>query len=85
MTVTDADGATGTDAVEITVTNSAPVARAAAAPGSGPAPLQVRFTSEATDTEAGPLTYAWDFGDGGTRRRGTPRTPTPRPGPTRPR
>jgi PKD repeat protein len=66
VTATDGDGASATDEIEITVTNSAPVAQAAAAPGSGAAPLTVRFTSDATDTEAGPLSYAWDFGDGGT-------------------
>ena len=66
VTVTDADGGSATDEVEITVTNSPPEARAAAAPGSGAAPLTVRFTSDATDTEPGLLTYAWDFGDGGT-------------------
>jgi PKD repeat protein len=64
VTVTDADGATGTDEVEITVTNSAPAVRVGAAPTSGTAPLAVRFTSEASDTEAGTLTYVWDFGDG---------------------
>ena len=66
VTVTDPDGGTGSDEVEITVTNSPPVAEAAAAPGSGQAPLAVRFTSAATDTEPGLLTYAWEFGDGGT-------------------
>jgi PKD repeat protein/type 1 glutamine amidotransferase len=65
VTVTDPDGASATDTVAITVTNSAPVVRVGAAPASGTAPLAVRFTSEATDTEAGALTYRWDFGDGG--------------------
>jgi PKD repeat protein len=66
VTVTDADGATATDTVEITVTNSAPTVRIGAVPTSGVAPLAVHFSSEASDTEAGELTYAWDFGDGGT-------------------
>jgi cytochrome c len=46
----------------------APVARAAASPSSGHAPLTVTFTSGSTDPDTGQaLTYAWDFdGDGTT-------------------
>jgi cytochrome c len=66
VTVTDADGATGTDTVQITVTNAAPTVQAAGDPRSGTAPLRVRFSSQGSDANGGPLTYAWTFGDGGT-------------------
>ena len=46
-----------------------------AAPGLPP--LQVEFSSAGTvDPEGDPLTYAWDFGDGGTSTSRTRRTPT---------
>jgi glucose/arabinose dehydrogenase len=42
-----------------------PVARASATPTSGYSPLTVSFSSDGTLNPAGgPLTYAWDFGDG---------------------
>jgi cytochrome c len=66
VTVMDADGATGTDTVTITVTNAAPTVQAAASPRTGTAPLKVSFTSQGSDANGGPLTYAWTFGDGGT-------------------
>jgi cytochrome c len=66
VTVTDAQGATGTDEVQITATNEAPEVEATADPGTGSSPLRVRFTSRGTDVDGGPLQYAWDFGDGGT-------------------
>jgi glucose/arabinose dehydrogenase len=53
-----------------------PVARAAATPASGPAPLPVQFSGAASQNRNGtePLTYAWDFdGDG----RVDARTPAP--------
>ena len=70
VTATDPQGKTGTDTVQVTVTprgNQPPVVEAAADPVSGDAPLQVRFTAQATDPD-GPqnqLTYLWDFDDGG--------------------
>ncbi|MFH9296847.1 ThuA domain-containing protein [Streptomyces sp. NPDC017520] len=43
-----------------------PIAEAAANKTSGTAPLKVRFSSAGTaDGDDDPLTYAWDFGDGG--------------------
>ena len=45
--------------------NQAPVALVSANPTSGPAPLDVSFSSAGSnDPEGQPLTYSWDFGDG---------------------
>jgi PKD repeat protein len=69
VTVTDPDGATGSAAVEVIVTNPpgnvAPTVRAAADPSSGRAPLRVQFSAAGSDPDGDQLTYAWDFGDGG--------------------
>ncbi|MEV6493451.1 PKD domain-containing protein, partial [Actinoplanes sp. NPDC051633] len=47
--------------------NAPPVVSAVATPTTGTAPLTVEFDGTATDSEGDtPLTYAWDFGDGGT-------------------
>jgi PKD repeat protein len=69
VTVTDPDGHTGTDTVQVTVNaagNQIPMVDAAADPTSGDAPLPVRFQAQGIDPD-GPenqLTYQWDFGDG---------------------
>ena len=68
VTVTDPQGKTGTDTVEIVVEdgNQAPVVRATSVPGRGLAPLTVAFSARATDDgPANELTYLWDFDDGG--------------------
>jgi glucose/arabinose dehydrogenase/PKD repeat protein len=53
--------------------NQAPIARVGANPSSGPAPLTVNFSSSgSSDPEGGALTYAWDFGDGGTSSAASP-------------
>jgi glucose/arabinose dehydrogenase len=45
--------------------NQPPSAHAAGTPLSGPAPLEVSFSSAGSaDPEGQPLTYRWDFGDG---------------------
>ncbi|MET0415161.1 MAG: PKD domain-containing protein, partial [Actinoplanes sp.] len=47
--------------------NAPPQVRAVATPAAGTAPVTVEFDGTATDAEGDtPLTYAWDFGDGGT-------------------
>ncbi|MGC4767724.1 ThuA domain-containing protein [Micromonospora sp. DT44] len=47
--------------------NGPPVVTATATPTTGTAPVTVAFDGTATDAEGDtPLTYAWDFGDGGT-------------------
>jgi cytochrome c len=67
--VTDAGGASATSE-EITITvsnppgNVAPTVEALADPTSGAAPLQVRFTSAASDPDGDQLLSVWDFGDG---------------------
>ncbi|MFB6397123.1 ThuA domain-containing protein [Polymorphospora lycopeni] len=46
--------------------NAPPTVTVAADPTTGTAPLTVNFTGTATDPEGeSPLTYQWDFGDGG--------------------
>ncbi|MEV0807535.1 ThuA domain-containing protein [Micromonospora sp. NPDC050200] len=47
--------------------NAPPQVTAKATPATGTAPVTVAFDGTATDAEGDtPLTYAWDFGDGGT-------------------
>jgi hypothetical protein len=44
--------------------NVAPDVRAAAAPRTGTAPLEVRFTADARDPDGDQMLVVWDFGDG---------------------
>jgi PKD repeat protein len=67
LTVTDEDGATDTQTVDITVNpNQPPTAVANADVQSGNAPLTVTFEGrDSLDAELeGTITYEWDFGDG---------------------
>lgn len=68
LTVTDDDGATASDSVNISVTatlNNAPIAAVAATPRDGDAPLSVAFDSTgSSDTDGTIVAFAWDFGDG---------------------
>ncbi|MCX5359580.1 PQQ-dependent sugar dehydrogenase [Streptomyces sp. NBC_00124] len=59
--------------IENATDGHSPVAQAATNRTSGQAPLQVRFSSEGTsDQDGDALTYAWDFGDGGTSTAANP-------------
>ena len=75
VTVTDEQGKTGTDTVEVVVTaagNQPPLVRASADPGKGTAPLAVEFSADALDPDgdARDVFYLWDFGDGGANAYG---------------
>ena len=53
--------------------NASPIARLDANPTSGPAPLDVSFSgSRSSDPDGDPLSYSWEFGDGGTSSQATP-------------
>ena len=57
----------------VSAANQPPTAVAAATPASGRAPLIVAFSSAGSaDPEGRPLTYRWDFGDGGDLDAGQP-------------
>ena len=70
LTVTDNAGATGTDTIDITVTerpdNTPPVAVASALPLAADAPVRVQFDGEDSyDLDGAVVIYYWEFGDGG--------------------
>jgi PKD repeat protein len=71
LTITDDQGLTASDTVEITVAspdNDPPTAHIAATPTLGVAPLPVQFSGTgSSDTGGGMIvSYHWDFGDGNT-------------------
>ncbi|MEW6086684.1 MAG: PKD domain-containing protein [bacterium] len=60
--VTDTDGATAIDSVIVTVSGSAPKAKASANPGQGVIPLTVNLSASGTSDPDGFITlYQWDF------------------------
>jgi hypothetical protein len=66
LTITDSKGNTAMAAVSSIAVNCPPLsARATGSPNSGAAPQTVTFQGMA-DGGCPPITYAWDFGDGGT-------------------
>jgi cytochrome c len=70
VTVTDDEGDTASKVVTVTVSGSGNVppeiVQATADRTSGAAPLSTLFQAVAHDAEGDLLTYAWEFGDGGT-------------------
>ncbi len=69
LTVTDNQGATTTRSLAISASgpqpNQNPTVDITATPSSGAPPLAVSFTASATDPDGTIVSYAWDFGDGG--------------------
>ena len=62
--------------------NQSPQASMTATPTSGPAPLNVAFSSAgSSDPDGDPLTYSWNFGDGGTSTDANPSHTYTRKGP----
>ncbi|UJH69314.1 PKD domain-containing protein [Muricauda sp. SCSIO 65647] len=76
LTVTDGGGLMNTTTITITVNepagNEVPEAVASATPDSGNAPLEVMFTGSNSTDDVGIVSYAWDFGDGGTSAEADP-------------
>ncbi len=69
VTATDEAGATATDWCRSSSATRRPTRRRRCAwrptrPSGGTAPLNVRFTSAASDPDRDPLMYVWEFGDG---------------------
>ena len=59
--------------IQYTSGNQAPTAVIQATPLSGPAPLTVTFSSGgSSDPDGDPITYSWNFGDGGTSTQANP-------------
>jgi len=73
LTVADNHGLTANTSLAITVLNQAPVAVANADKTSGDAPLLVTFSSSgSSDPDGSSVSYAWNFGDGGTATTANP-------------
>jgi PKD repeat protein len=69
LLVTDVRNAVDIESLVIEVlppANQPPATSPTATPRSGLAPLAVQFAANATDLDGDALTYAWEFGDGGT-------------------
>lgn len=68
----DLDGGT-VRRIRFTSGNQAPTAVIQATPSSGPAPLTVTFSSAgSSDPDGDPISYSWNFGDGGTSTQPNP-------------
>jgi PKD repeat protein len=80
LTVTDEDGDTATDTVQVVVdADTVPSPGASAAPMAGLAPLTVAFQCGA-DGGNPPLAYRWEFGDGAASSLANPSYTYPRAG-----
>ncbi|HKY13562.1 MAG TPA: PKD domain-containing protein [Microthrixaceae bacterium] len=67
LTVTDDDGVTDSSTRVVEATPAPPIASFTATPTGGPAPLAVAFNASASaDPDGSIVSYAWNFGDGGT-------------------
>ena len=77
VTPVDAEGNRGAEreGEQVTVLVD-PTARATADPRCGVLPLEVTFAGDATDPQGQDVTYAWDFGVGGTDDTSTAQAPT---------
>jgi len=65
LKVTDHDGLSGSNSIEINVTvPDTPTVEALANPAFGPSPLTVNFTAYATDLDGTVTRFCWDFGSG---------------------
>jgi PKD repeat protein len=75
LTVTDNDGLSDSDSLNIVVLNQAPVAVANADNTSGTAPLTVNFSGDNSydlDSFGSIVAYSWDFGDGTSSSQANP-------------
>ncbi|MCC5789963.1 MAG: PKD domain-containing protein [Opitutales bacterium] len=73
LTVSDGHGGIGTRSQVIEVGNQAPTPAFTHSDTFGIPPVTVHFdATDSTDPEGDPLTYSWDFGDGGTATGATP-------------
>lgn len=75
LTITDDDGATNNDSIQITVTekpNKFPTASASADKTEAFKSLTVHFTGSGTDTDGYIVSYEWNFGEGTTSAEQNP-------------
>ena len=74
LVVTDEEGLSASETLEVTVTgaNEAPVAEASASVVSGTVPLTVDFNGSRSTDDNGVTDYDWDFKDGNTATRANP-------------
>ncbi|MEW6069114.1 MAG: PKD domain-containing protein, partial [Candidatus Thermoplasmatota archaeon] len=64
LTVTDNDGATGTDTCIITVLNKPPIADFAYSPTNPTTNGAIKFNDASTDPDGSIMSWLWEFGDG---------------------